>query len=70
MMILKPWLEHWKVELQLPETRKALLLLDVFKAHQTPGVQETLLASGFICNFVPANCTSELQPNDLALNAP
>ena len=44
--------------------------MDVFKAHQTPGVAETLLANDFLTKFVPANCTSELQPNDIALNAP
>ena len=53
-MILKPWLEHWKVELQLPEMQKAVLLQVVFKAHQTPGVQDTILASGFciILSFI------------------
>lgn len=62
--VLRPWMNHWK-ELHLPAEQKALLIMDVFKAHNTPGVRELLEENGFVVEFVPANCTSELQPLDV-----
>ena len=44
-------------------------MMDVYKAHQTPGVRNLLEDNGFAVEFVPANCTSELQPLDVRINS-
>ena len=66
--ILQPWRLKEVTELQLPHDQKALVIMDVFKAHRTPDVLEVLEAADYLLVFVPANCTSEMQPLDLSLN--
>ena len=44
------------------------MIVDVYKAHSTPDVIEMFKASHCLVEFVPANCTSELQVMDLAVN--
>ena len=66
--ILTPYTDRVKDELGLPKSQKSLLILDVFRAHRTPDVLDELKANGFVLEFVPANCTSELQPLDVTVN--
>ena len=67
--VLQPWVVQHKKRLNLGEDQKSLVLMDVFKAHRTPNVAEVLQENNFITLFVPANCTSELQPLDVRGNA-
>ena len=68
--ILLPYVTKVKLDLGLPEEQRALLILDIFKAHRTPDVLDRLREAGFLLEFVPANCTSQLQPLDVSLNGP
>ena len=68
--VLLPYVTKEKEELGLPASQKALLILDVYRAHRTEDVLDELKASGFILEYVPANCTGELQPLDVSLNQP
>ena len=43
-------------------------LLDVFKSHSTPDVLDRLKERNCVVQYVPGNCTSDLQPLDVALN--
>ena len=54
--VLNPYLQSKRVELGLPPTQKALLILDVFRAHCTTAVQQKLSESNILVVFVPANC--------------
>ena len=67
--LLRPWVEKYKKEMNLPKEQKSLVLMDVYKAHRTPNVGEILQANNFLTLYIPANCTSELQPLDVRGNA-
>ena len=67
--VLVPYTEKIKEQLGLPAKQRSLLILDVFRAHRTDDVLDELRSSGFILQYVPANCTSELQPLDLSVNS-
>ena len=67
--VLEPWVEHCREELDLSPTQRALTILDVYKAHQTSDVIDVLKEAGFELVFVPGNCTSELEPLQLAVNS-
>ena len=54
----------------LLECQKALLILDVFRAHRTTKVQQKLSESNNLVVFAPANCIDRLQPLNLSLNKP
>lgn len=66
--ILVPYCDHTRERLGLLANQKARVVLDVFRAHRTPELLDYFTASGFVLDFVPANCTSELQPLDLTVN--
>lgn len=68
--ILKTWADGVIKRDGLPKSQRGLVILDVFAAHRTPDVLEEFQQHGFELVFVPANCTSELQPLDLSLNGP
>lgn len=68
--ILKPAVNKIKQELCLQETQKCLLIWDVFRTHHhketvLQKLSEEGILEGILCVFVPANCTSELQPMDV-----
>ena len=67
---VNPYLQSKRLELGLPETQKALVILDMFKAHRCEVVQKMFFDLNIICIFVPANCTDQLQPPDLSVNKP
>ena len=68
--ILKPYADSVISELALPDSQRGLVILDVYAAHRTPDVLEEFQRNAFEVVFVPANCTSELQPLDLSFNGP
>lgn len=68
--VLTPYVRQKRKDLGLPDESKALLLWDVFRAHRTGPVLEKLKTENIEVVFIPANCTSELQPLDLSVNKP
>jgi hypothetical protein len=66
--VLEPWATKVKFDLDFPENQRGLVILDVYKAHRTPDVLEEFSKCCFEVQYVPANCTSELQPLDLSVN--
>ena len=54
----------------LSEDQKALVILDVFKAHLCESLKEKLTDKNILHVYVPAGCTGELQPLDLSFNQP
>ena len=67
--ILTPWAARQEEELNLPPDQKALIILDVYAAHRTPAVLKCFENAGWLMQFVPGNCTEELQPLDVSVNA-
>lgn len=54
--------------MDVPEDKRGLVILDVFAAHRTQAVLDEFTAVGFEVEFIPGNCTGELQPLDLSVN--
>lgn len=57
---------------RLPETQPCILLWDAYRAHMGPEVRAVLARefSWLHILYVPANCTSACQPQDLGLIGP
>ena len=68
--VFRPHFDKQKELLNLPGEQKSLLIFNVFRAHRTDDVLSHLEGNNILVIFVPANCTSELQPLDLAVNGP
>ena len=66
--ILTPYKKETCERLGLPETQKAVLLLDVFAAHRGELFIAKLKEAGWAPVFIPGGCTGELQPLDLSCN--
>lgn len=49
-------------------SQKALVILDVFAAHRCSSVKQKLESLNCVYIYVPAGCTGDLQPLDLAVN--
>ena len=54
--------------LGLPEDHPALVILDIFAAHRTEDVKQLYAEHNILLEFIPANCTGELQPLDVSSN--
>ncbi|CAI7756688.1 unnamed protein product, partial [Closterium sp. NIES-53] len=48
--------------------RKALLVLDSYRGHLTPEVKNKFGKLNLVPAVIPAGCTSEIQPLDVAVN--
>ncbi|CAI7919216.1 unnamed protein product, partial [Closterium sp. NIES-53] len=48
--------------------RKALLVLDSYRGHLAPEVKKKFGELNLVPAFIPAGCTSEIQPLDVAVN--
>ena len=58
--VLNPYLTSKRQELELADTHKALLIMDVFKVHRCEEVLQKLDELNVLVIFVPANCTDQL----------
>ena len=66
--VVLPYLFRVKETLRLPSNQKSICIFDVFAAHRTEDFLAKLKSHDLIPIFVPASCTSELQPLDLSVN--
>ena len=66
--VIKPYVEKVRDELDLPLKQRALVVCDVFKAHQTPEFKQKLRDAGCDNVNVPGGCTGDLQPLDITGN--
>ena len=68
--VINPYLESKRQELELPSNHRALLIMDVFRAHRCKSVLQKLADSNILVVYVPPNSTDQLQPLDLSVNKP
>jgi len=66
--VLQPYFSNQRRLLGLQEDHRGLLVLDVFAAHRGELFLQALDRIGVSVRFVPASCTSDLQPLDVAVN--
>ena len=67
-MVLFPYVEKRKVELKLPEDRKAIPIFDVFKDQIIHKVTKFIEENNCLIVQVPNNMTDQFQPLDLNIN--
>lgn len=65
--ILVPYINKVRADLGKPD-QKALVILDVFRAHRVDILRQKMTDSGIALVYVPAACTDQLQPLDLSVN--
>jgi hypothetical protein len=56
-----------RVKLDLPLGQKALMILYFFSAQLEEHFRQLMISKNLIYVYVPANCTSKLQPMDLSV---
>jgi hypothetical protein len=66
--ILIPYCEKKKEQLKLKPSQKALAIFDVFAAHRVDEFLDKLKGNNILVIFIPAGCTGDLQPLDVAVN--
>ena len=66
--ILVPYFKAQRETLGLPEDHPALVILDIFVAHRTEDVKQLYAEHNILLEFIPTNCTGELQPLDVSSN--
>ncbi len=66
--IVNPYIVAKRSELKLPDTQKALMVWDMFKAQMTDKVKDKLKGLNIELVLVPANMTHFFQPLDLTVN--
>ena len=67
-LIILPYIEMKRKELDLPTTFPVLVLFDAFKGQITESVYKLLESNAIYAVSIPANCTDRLQPMDLSVN--
>ena len=68
--IIIPYVTATRECLGLSQDQKALAIFDVFAAHKVASLKDLLTETNIILVYVPASCTSELQPLEKSLNDP
>ena len=58
--LMKKWIRQ--IWVKYTQRRKALLVMDSFRAHYTEDIQDLLAAANSEVAFIPGGCTSKLQP--------
>ncbi len=66
--VLLPTFKKIKAARNLPESQQSLVILDCYKVHQCEEVINHLKNNNCKVKFVPASCTSDLQPLDVSGN--
>jgi len=66
--VLFPYIDRTIGELDLPVRQRALVVMDMYKAHRVPAVIDYLKSNKVEIVYVPGGCTGELQPLDLSGN--
>ena len=67
-MVGFPYVKKRKVELNLPEHQKAMLIFDVFKGQVTDKVTKFIEENDCVIVYIPNNMTDQFQPLDLNVN--
>jgi len=67
---MKEWIEHILGKVKFPEKSVKLLVLDKCSSHEKDSVKAALKEKTDYLEFIPAGCTSLLQPLDLVINKP
>lgn len=69
--IIEPYRNATAARLGLPDTQKMLWIIDVWSVHVSEAFRTFLKGYPHILVlFVPPNCTSKLQPQDVAVQKP
>lgn len=68
--VVIPYIEKIKDQDDLPLKQHALCIFDVYAAHRGEQFLNKLQKNNIHVVFVPASCTDQLQPLDLAINGP
>ena len=63
-----PYVSATRECLGLSQDQKALTFFDVFAAHRVASLKELLTEANIMFVYIPASCTSELQPLDKSIN--
>jgi hypothetical protein len=66
--VVLPFIDDQREALDLPLRQRALVILDLFKAHRMDTFVNALKDHGVLVVFVPGGCTGELQPLDISGN--
>ena len=67
-VVILPYVNKKKEDLQLPDEQSALLIFDNFKAQCTSSILTLLDNHSINVALIPANCTDRLQPLGLSIN--
>ncbi|CAI7783450.1 unnamed protein product [Closterium sp. NIES-53] len=65
---LKPWVFFKRKTVPKGDFPSALLVLDSYRGHLTPEVKKKFGELNLVPAVIPAGCTSEIQPLDVAVN--
>jgi hypothetical protein len=65
--IITPYVLDVKDNIDLPVAKKSLIILDFFSAQLGEDFRNYMLSKNLVFVYVPAGCTSKLQPIDLSV---
>jgi hypothetical protein len=71
-LIISPYCQRKKQELGLPQSQKSLWLIDCWRVHISEEYRKWVKEHhpDILVLFIPPNCTSRLQPQDVAVQKP